>query len=269
MRIALLIGAVVALSAQLDPLVAAEPARFTVATYNINWGNVDLRQTTALIRKAGADLVLLQETNARSEAWLRQTLRDRYPHMVFRGDREKYPAERFGVLSKAPINGMKFLPARHGLFGTWLFRVRLAGGDVQVANVHLQPAYFEEGETARDAFRVLQRVEETHRKEIAAILDALEKDVPTIVAGDFNSLSLFVAPSQLKARGMIDSFATVEKDPDNQPSWHWPVGRGEIALRIDYIFHSPHFKTVESQILPSTASDHNPVISRLEWVGPQ
>ncbi|MCR4412766.1 MAG: endonuclease/exonuclease/phosphatase family protein, partial [Thermoguttaceae bacterium] len=83
---------------------AAEPAEFSVATYNINWGNMDLRKMAATVDKADADLVLLQETTPPSEAWLRRQFRDRYPDIRFRGDKGQYHAERFGILSKSPGN---------------------------------------------------------------------------------------------------------------------------------------------------------------------
>ena len=52
--------------------------KFTVATYNINYGNVDLKKIARIIRKADADLVCLQETNRQSEKHLRRALRRKY-----------------------------------------------------------------------------------------------------------------------------------------------------------------------------------------------
>lgn len=60
-----------AAGAQPDPAAARNGRRqpgFTVATYNVNWGNVDLRQTVDVLRKAEADLVLLQETEGKGHS---------------------------------------------------------------------------------------------------------------------------------------------------------------------------------------------------------
>ena len=46
-----------------DP--AAQPAsKFTVATYNINYANFDLKLAVETILKSGADIVAIQETTA-------------------------------------------------------------------------------------------------------------------------------------------------------------------------------------------------------------
>ncbi|MCR4415178.1 MAG: hypothetical protein NUV77_22380, partial [Thermoguttaceae bacterium] len=66
-------------------------------------------------------------------------------------------------------------------------------------------------------------------------------------------------------KGFIDSFASVTEEPDEHPTWRWPVGRGELTLRLDYIFHTRELKTVESKVLASRASDHSMVFSRLRW----
>ena len=40
----------------------------------------------------------------------------------------------------------------------------------------------------------------------------------------------------------------------------------ELPLRIDYIFHTRHLRTLESRILQSDASDHHLLVSRLQWI---
>jgi hypothetical protein len=43
-----------------------EPREFSVATFNINWGNPNLPNIAKVIRQSKADLVFLQETNTQS-----------------------------------------------------------------------------------------------------------------------------------------------------------------------------------------------------------
>lgn len=245
---------------------SAKPSQqFSAATYNINWGNPNLPQVVAAIKKADAELVFLQETNAQSEAYLRRQLGGAYRYTYFRGDRNQYGAERFGFLSKSPITGFTFLPAKHGLFGTWIGQTKLGGGRLQIVNLHLDPIRLERGAGLRGFFAALAAVEKTHAQEIDSIYNKLAPDVPTLIAGDFNSTSWLAAPKFLVERGFADSFASVTKTPDSHPTWHWPFGPTELSARIDYLFHTRHLRTVESRTLDGNASDHRLVVSRLEW----
>jgi len=40
-----------------------------------------------------------------------------------------------------------------------------------------------------------------------------------------------------------------------------------VKFRFDYIFPSRDIRTLESRIVPSDASDHDLVVSRLGWAG--
>ncbi len=247
-----------------EPPAGGDPT-FSVATYNINWGNVDLRKTAATIRKAAADLVLLQETNVQSESYLRGQLRGTYRYMVFRGDRGQYAAERFGFVSKSPVTNLRFLRPKHGLFGAWIGETVVAGRKLQVANVHLEPAMLSREMGLTGALAALSKMEKTHAQEIEYLYKNLAADVPTLVGGDFNSLAEFAAPKFLLGKAFIDSFASVTEQPDNHRTWHWPVGRTELSARIDYLFHTRHLRTVESRTVEADSSDHLLVVSRLQW----
>jgi len=239
---------------------------FTVATYNINWGNPDLAGVVRAIRETGADLVCLQETNAESAAFIRARLGQEYPHALFRGPEGVYAAAGFGFLSRAPLEKLRFVEARHGLFRAWLVETKLGGREVQLAGVHLMPLAAR-SESLAEVWRAFGEMEEIHAKEIRLIWEGLDRERPVIVLGDLNSSAHLAAPKFLAARGLVASFAAVTKNPDSHITWRWPVGRGEIKLRIDYIFHSPELRTLKSRIIASAASDHRPVVSRLEWVG--
>ena len=247
------------------PAAATKEAHLTVATYNVNWGEVDLRETVAVIRRAKADLVLLQETTARIEGFLRRALDREYPLMAFRGHRGRNEAERFGILARLPVKDLRFVPPKHGLFGAWIGQWNWQGRKIQVANVHLQPGFFSRNAGVLGAMKALQQMEEVHKREIAAIYDNLAPKEPTLVMGDLNSMSSFAAPTFLAQKGFVDSFASVHEKPDEHPTWRWRTGGLTWSARIDYIFHTAHFQTVESRIVQSNASDHHLVVSRLRW----
>jgi len=242
-------------------------ARVRVATYNINWANAHLPAVLDTIRQADADLVCLQEVNSQSAAALRLQFGDAYSHLGFYGSVEPYLAGGFAVLSRLPVTREEFVPARHGLFGVCVLEITIDSQPVQVINVHLQPVIFHDDEgriTPLSVLTAFEAAEQTHRAEMNDILSLIRTDIPVLIMGDFNSCSTFQGPSMLVARGMVDSFAAVTEKPDTHPTWHWPTRFGEAVLRIDYIFHSPSFRTLNSRVLRSAGSDHYLVVSAIE-----
>lgn len=242
------------------------PAReFRLATYNINWGNADLEQVAATIVKAQPDILCLQETNAESERFLRQRLGDQFATLQFRGGRGEFAAERFGFASLHRLLGEKFVSRKTGLFGMWIAQFDVNGRTVQVANVHLQPALFSRQTSRLAALAAIGEMEVRHREEIEYFYPQLAADVPTVMAGDFNSLSGFYAPQYLIQRGFADTFAQRNPRADFHATWHWPAARGEIRLRLDYIFCNAHLRPLESRVIESDASDHFLLVTQLEW----
>jgi endonuclease/exonuclease/phosphatase family metal-dependent hydrolase len=188
--------------------------------------------------------------------------------MKFRGDRGRYGAERFGFLSNRKLTDLRFTPARHGLFGIYRASLRLDDQEVQLINVHLSPFVIPRNATAAQAMTALARVEGVHQQETQQLVGLIDRNTPTLVCGDFNSLSTFTAPERLTQLSFTDSFASVTEQPDLTPTWRWPVGRLKIQFRIDYIFHSPHFRTTDSQVINTTGSDHSLVVSELQLSPP-
>ncbi len=239
-----------------------------VATFNVNWGNRRGDQVLDSIATASADILCLQETTPQSERFLKQRLADRYPEFHAVGHNGAYGAERFAFASRLKPRDLKFHPPRAGLFGFYGATYRLGDQDVRILNVHLTPFVIARGSGLREAMGALMATEEKHRQEIEAVLAAVDQEVPTIIVGDFNSLSGFEAPRRLVAAGFVDSFAAVHADADTQPTWRWPTRPLPLALRIDYIFHSQHFRTLSSEIIQLGGSDHFPVVSELELMPP-
>ncbi|HUG92122.1 MAG TPA: endonuclease/exonuclease/phosphatase family protein, partial [Planctomycetaceae bacterium] len=218
------------------------------------------------ISEAEADLVLLQETTPESEAYLTSRLRGTYPHIAFRGHQRRYAAERFGILSRFPLRDVRFVPPQRGLFGFVVARAGLGEREIQIVNVHLQPFSFSAHGGIRAVLARSSAVEETHVREIEKVLAEIDSALPAVIAGDFNSLSWFAAPSRLRQRGYVDSFAEALPDPDEHPTWRWPVGEDELKLRIDYIFRDARLRTRASRIIHNGASDHGLLVSEFEFV---
>ncbi|MCO8120107.1 endonuclease/exonuclease/phosphatase family protein [Stieleria sp. TO1_6] len=235
-----------------------------VATYNLNWGNRRGDQVLDAIKTAAPDVICLQETTLQSERFLRERLADTHPHFHAIGHNGRYAGERFAVASKIELSDLTFAPPTAGLFGFYSARVNFAGTRIHIVNVHLTPFQIKRGGGIRDAMTALSTTEDKHAIEIDAIIDAIDCQRPTIVAGDFNSISSFQAPIRLVGLGLIDAYASIHDDADAHPTWNWPTRPLPLVLRIDYIFHTPHFTTTESEIIRRDGSDHSLVVAVLK-----
>ncbi len=234
-----------------------------VATYNLNWGNRRGDQVIDAITTANADILCLQETTVQSEQFLRRHLADRYPEFHAVGHNGQYAAERFVIASTTRPRDLTFHPPGRGLFGFYTAIFRIGNRDVRLVNVHLTPFHIRPGGGFRDALEALSTTEDVHSAEIEAVVETVNADQPTIVLGDFNSISTFKAPKRLVQLGFVDSFASITADADTHPTWYWPTRPLPISLRIDYIFHTGHFQTTQSKIIQREGSDHYLLVSEL------
>lgn len=229
---------------------------FCVATYNLNYANRRGDQVLDAIATADPDLVCFQETTIQSERFLREHLEKTHPFFFSVGHKGQYYAERFAFASKTDLTDVKFSTPHAGLFGFYAATIEIAGTPIQVVNVHLSPFQFQRDGGITGAMTALSATEEKHALEIAAIVETIDRSKPTLVLGDFNSISTFVAPKRLVALGMIDAFGSVHAEADSHPTWSWPTRPIPIALRIDYIFHTDHFTATKSKVLRRDGSDH-------------
>lgn len=234
-----------------------------IATYNLNWGNRRGDLVINAIDTANADIICFQETTPKSEQFVKRRVADRYPYFHAIGHDGRYAAERFAFASNIELDNVTFHPPKHGLFGFYAATFRHRGENVRILNVHLTPFRFKKGGGIATAMAALSSTEQIHSKETDIIVKAIDASQPTIVVGDFNSPSEFHAPKRLMQIGLVDSFASVNADADAHPTWHWPTKPLPLALRIDYIFCTRHFHTVESKVIRREGSDHYLVVSEL------
>ena len=234
-----------------------------VATFNVNYANRLGDEVLDAIAESKADILCLQETTGQSEGFLRKHLAATYPEFHSVGHQGHYYAERFVFASKTKPRDVVFVPPQDGLFGFYCATFLCGGTDVRVINVHLTPFGVPREATILEGMAAIAATESKHVGEMAGILKAVDDSLPTIIAGDFNSLSSFQAPTILVESGFVDSFASIHVDADKHPTWHWPTRPLPLKLRIDYIFHSKHFQTVDSTIVRRNGSDHFLLVSGL------
>jgi endonuclease/exonuclease/phosphatase family metal-dependent hydrolase len=238
-----------------------------IATYNVNWGLRGDERMLQAITATEADVICLQETTPQVEQFLRRRLARQYPDFHSVGHNGNYAAERFVIASKTKLSDLIFYPPNGGLFGFYTARCRLGDKDIQIVSVHLTPAEFSSNGGLWTIMNELEKTEETHAGEIESILKRIDTNEPAVILGDFNSLSQFRAPRRLLQAGFVDAMASVMPDADMHPTWHWPANPRPLKLRIDYIFHTRDFRTVDAKVLQSGASDHWPVVAQLQYTG--
>jgi endonuclease/exonuclease/phosphatase (EEP) superfamily protein YafD len=221
----------------------AEPARsLRVMTYNLNFANPDRQASLDAIAKADPDVVLLQEVTA---DWRRalDKLADQYPHRAYRANTF---ASGSAVLSKLPIKTEELLaPPSDGWFAPQRIVVTAPFGSLQILNVHLRPAN-DRGSWVRGYFTTRS----IRLREIATYWTHLVKDVPTIVAGDFNEAPDGKAVSFLADHG-FSRIAT-----DGPPTWHYEV----LTFDLDHVLVDDKLTGRDGHVLDAGISDHRPVI---------
>lgn len=228
-----------------------------VGTYNVFTGAHDTARTVKAIRRMNADVLLLQELSPQGAKSLDQALKldFRYRHFT----------QGVAILSRYPLRNSRYEQSQHGINGFLVTEIQSPGGKFQVASLHLDPLRIW---TTREKWSLPMQLmggqNDVHRREVIQIVKSLRPGLPTIMGGDFNSMS--GAPiRQLQKLGYADSFAKVNQHPDKTPTLHFKLFGFQTGRRIDYILHDSSFQTIQSQVLPGTPSDHDSVVSVLGW----
>jgi vancomycin resistance protein VanJ len=246
--LALALGIVFASRAGADP----HPVR--LVTYNLNYANPDPSATMRAIADTGADIVLLQEVDGRWQRALADTFARRYPHQRFHLH-GRAPGG-LAVLSKLPITTDEVIPSP---VDTWFPAERLvvtsAAGAVQILNVHLRPAV--DGDSWIKGFLTTPPL---RLREVEAYWPRLARDLPTLVAGDFNEDPSGTAVAFLGKHGLA---RVAVKGP---PTWHW-FDHGHEILKgdIDHVLiDSATLAARDGEVLDAGTSDHRPVAVTIE-----
>lgn len=231
------------------PVPAGAP-ELRVLSFNINYGVGHDPSNVAAVAEADADLVLLQETTAESEAVFREALADTYPHVLFR---DCCNAGGLGVLSKHPIREEAWLEPTVGWFPAWRVVVDTPLGPVQALDVHLRPPMSDGGSWVAGYFTT----RDDRREEIAAFWPALDRELPTIVAGDFNEDAQGRAIAFLREQGLASALPQV--DP-RAKTWRWQTKLGKLRMMLDHVVYGPELQLRSAEVLDRGTSDHLPVL---------
>ncbi len=232
----------------------------TFLTFNLADGLAPPDQVVRFLRQSGADVIGLQEVaepQADAIAW---RLRDVYPYQVL----HPFGIAGKGLLSRFPVREPELLPlfpARPDIAAI----IEAPGGSFVTIVAHPPPPRY------RGTHRL--RHNAARHAQIDALLEVALRGEPTVLLGDLNLTDRHRVHRRLRAAGLIDAFAVAGRGrgatlPTYVARWAQvsnPLGRLPLipVLRVDYIWHTPHFRTIAAWRGEHAGSDHLPVFTRL------
>ncbi len=225
----------------------------SVLTFNVNFGVAGHPDNLEAVRRADADVVLLQETTERSETSFHE-LAEVYPFQRFA---DCCRAGGLGFLSKYPIVSESYLSPEAGWFPAWRITVDTPMGAVQTLNVHLRPPVSEGGSWVSGHFTT----KKIRRQEIEAFWASMEPEVPAVVAGDFNENAGGSAVEFLTGQGLRSALPQVDA---KAKTWHWPTRLGELTAMLDHVMYGPRLRLLHAEVREPGPSDHVPVLVTLD-----
>jgi endonuclease/exonuclease/phosphatase family metal-dependent hydrolase len=182
-------------------LCPKHPKSLTIGTYNVFTGAHDALQTAKVIRSMHADIVVLQELSPKGVILMQDVLKKDFRYSHF--------SKGVAVLSRFPLKKPRYHQSLYGINGFLIAEVESPKGSLQIVSAHLDPLHLW---TTRDKwslpYQLLWGQSKIHRAEGRQIHAALDKKLPTILAGDFNSATPATI-KQWKELGFIDSYAAV------------------------------------------------------------
>jgi endonuclease/exonuclease/phosphatase family metal-dependent hydrolase len=249
-----LLGIVVARPA---PARADAASALRLMTFNVNYGNPRPAEALEAIEKADVDVVLLQEITSEWKRLLSARFAKDYPHQVYRI--HSRAAGGLAVLSKVPITAEEVLPAPdRGWFPAQRMVLSTAFGALQILNVHLRPAI--DGGSWIKGFLTTPPL---RRREIESYWKKLARDLPTVIAGDFNEDPSGSALAFL-ARQSLSRVPT-----EGPTTWRYQVmsksGPSDLLkIDIDHVMVDGRLAAHGGQVLDAGASDHRPVVVTIQ-----
>jgi len=245
------------------PAPPANAPRLTTMTFNVHVSNTNPDGVATAIRRAGADLVGLQEVGPAVAQALRRDLSDLYPYQIMHATNS---SSGVAVLSRYPLQ-----PTGITLPGEWndtplIVRLRFAGATVTVLDAHPISTLLTRGEIRAET------AQRAYTARVIADFTRAQQD-PVLVLSDFNagdqSTPYSIVTRVLgdawrdKGVGFGHTFPGDKSFDESRPrvrDWFIP----QWLVRIDYVFHSRQWQTVDAHIGPwDGVSDHRPVLATL------
>lgn len=241
------------------PLTPRSPTpgapQLVVTSFNVHLHQWDDPGTVEAVGLAGADLIVLQETNPDWEQALRARYADAYPHMLFR--HKGGGSGGLAVLSRSPVVDAGLRPYLDW-HPAWHLQVQTKLAVVQVLAVHLRAPLNRNDDGALTA---LSNLGEDHRAEIKAFSVACEEELPTLVVGDFNEDPQGPAVAWLEDRGFRNALPLFRPGVE---TWRRRSLHGQTVETVDHVLFDDAFVPLDAWVERAGSSDHLPVTAHFE-----
>lgn len=225
-------------------------AQITVLTFNSGSYNPDMDTFAATLRDADVDVVAIQELSAEFADAIQDSLGEEYPYRALYGT----GAGGAGLISRYPIREETLFRLELRGFPYQRAVIDVHGQEVAFYNVHpLAPSFW-------GGYRSRALVD---MPPLAELIRAEGR--PTILVGDFNTVDQSAAYDVLRDAGLNDAF----RQAGFGYGLTFPVrGRHQginipPLVRIDFIWSTDDFKTLDARVAPDLGSDHMPVLASL------
>lgn len=260
--LALVAGPVMGLHIPLPhPVPAADRPRLRVLEYNIEAAKGGFQQIQPEIDRFRPDVVILAEASGSGND---TTLAPALEH-AFEGWHTALGGEVF-VASRWPVVERRDTPLGSGAWPEQVhtrrkvdLKIRAPFGVFRVVGLHFYTAV--NGRTLKNEWRkapaYMRHTAAVRLDQARNLLEYTEQlPEPLIVAGDFNTPPAGMIYGKLTAR-FGDAFA------ERGRGWGYTFPSKHPLLRIDYIFHSPHWEATETRVGEGRGSDHRCVFAEL------
>jgi len=225
----------------------------TVATFNTYVQTPDADHVLDLVDRVDPDVLLLQEVFPDRQAILEEALADRLPNTMTiqsEGVGGVMVASRWPIVENRPIS-----TGNEDVRSTAVAVLDVDGQRVQVVPVHLRSPCPTCGASLTDR---LTLEGESRALEMASVLAALDRGMPAIVGGDFNSTERSAAYRTLARAGFDDA----HRAAGSGAGFSWPAD-GQLpwpVFRIDWLF-GRDLVAVDEWVDRAGPSDHRPVVA--------
>lgn len=216
----------------------------TVLTANLYFGRADAQALVRQVRDRHVDVLAVEELTPEAVVRLQAAgLEQVLPHSSLLAFRD---ADGSGLWSRWPLEKLAPFSARFQSPGAL---IHTPGGDAIVRVIHAIPAT-PAGDSA-------------YRADYAAItrqVRALDKAIPTVLAGDFNATQ-----DSQAFRDLCDGrFRDASEVAGSGLQRTWGARPGSTALlHLDHVLIDSHLGAASTAVLPLPGSDHRALLARL------
>ncbi len=259
-------------SPQSSQILEIQPVK--ILTLNTSWFDTKATKLLGLIEGEKPDLVFLQEVTHYNFKQLFPQLTANYPYKYYDDNLENYHTSSVGIISKYPIQLREKIHLAGHIEVQQRMIVKIENQEVVIYNIEMTAPWIRQQKIL--PFFTIPSYDCSQRSaEIKDLINRIKQEnLPVIAAGDFNltdqsqdyyNLSQFLQDSfQISGWGFGWTWPTnwAMKNFIKTSTWKlsFPL------FRLDYIWHSNHWQTKSSKVLPSIGAAHLPIVAELKLV---